>query len=136
MTDKPFYNFFKILSDPAEGYKHLVNKIMASAGPKRWSLDFYPVGVGAGKNHWCLSSCKSLPAVAIQNPTVGRLPRSRGKIHKNGLTLIRHGARGLGWVRMYLSCSHTTASLRLLYTPPPKHTHAQYTDLSVALCVR
>lgn len=33
-------NFFKILSDPAEGYGHLVNKIMAKEGEKTWRLDF------------------------------------------------------------------------------------------------
>lgn len=31
---KPFVNFFKILSDPAEGYGHLVNKIMTRRAKK------------------------------------------------------------------------------------------------------
>lgn len=90
-TTQTFDYFFKILSDPAEGYGHSVNKIMAGDDWKTWRDGFHWTGIN---NRWCSSLCKCSQAaavtvtVAIQAAISFLRPSSEQTGgHKDGLTL-------------------------------------------------
>lgn len=94
ISRKSFDNFFKILSDPAEGYGHLVNKIMAKDGAKRWSLDLR-LALGAGLSNQLMqifSSSSSSSSCSDSNSR--QLSPEKDRKHTDGLTLIREYSSG------------------------------------------